>query len=92
MLALRTGLGLIGGLQLVLGLAQVGRGRAAGHAHGPLGMLASGHLWHESAAWNIAVGAGFLFVATRRTPDHRAGADVERVRRARWCCSRSTTW
>ncbi|MEV4845962.1 zf-HC2 domain-containing protein [Micromonospora matsumotoense] len=67
-LALRTGLALIGALQLVLGLAQVGRGPAAGHAHGPLDTLASGHLWHESAAWNIAVGAGFLFVATRRTP------------------------
>lgn len=65
---LRTGLALIGALQLVLGLAQVGRGPAAGHAHGALDTLASGHLWHESAAWNIAVGAGFLFVAARRTP------------------------
>ncbi|WP_433233080.1 zf-HC2 domain-containing protein [Micromonospora sp. CA-248260] len=66
--ALRTGLALIGALQLVLGLAQVGRGPAAGHAHGALDTLTSGHLWHESAAWNIAVGAGFLFVAARRTP------------------------
>ncbi|QDY09022.1 hypothetical protein FJK98_19275 [Micromonospora sp. HM134] len=65
---LRTGLALIGALQLVLGLAQVGRGPATGHAHGALDTLASGHLWHESAAWNIAVGAGFLFVAARRTP------------------------
>ncbi|MEV4727809.1 zf-HC2 domain-containing protein [Micromonospora humida] len=65
---LRTGLALIGALQLVLGLAQVGRGPAAGHAHGALDTLASGHLWHESAAWNIAVGAGFLFVAARRAP------------------------
>ncbi|WFE93160.1 zf-HC2 domain-containing protein [Micromonospora sp. WMMD987] len=66
--ALRAGLALIGALQLVLGLAQVGRGPAVGHAHGALDALASGHLWHESAAWNIAVGAGFLVVATRRTP------------------------
>ncbi|MFC3505553.1 zf-HC2 domain-containing protein [Micromonospora krabiensis] len=65
-LTLRTLLGLIGALQLVLGLAQVGRSPGAAHSHA--GVLASGHLWHESAAWNIAVGAGFLFVAARRTP------------------------
>ncbi|MFI9638801.1 zf-HC2 domain-containing protein [Micromonospora sp. NPDC051925] len=67
-LTLRTGLALIGALQLVLGLAQVGRGPAGGHTHAALDTLTSGHLWHESAAWNIAVGAGFLFVAARRTP------------------------
>ncbi|WP_329010663.1 zf-HC2 domain-containing protein [Micromonospora rifamycinica] len=67
-LSLRAGLALIGALQLVLGLVQVGRGPAGGHAHGALDTLTSGHLWHESAAWNIAVGAGFLFVAARRTP------------------------
>ncbi|WP_433531096.1 zf-HC2 domain-containing protein [Micromonospora sp. CA-263727] len=60
---LRAALGLLGAVQLVLGLAQVGRGGVAEHLH------ASGqHLWHESAAWNVAVGAGFLFVALRRTP------------------------
>ncbi|OKI47508.1 zf-HC2 domain-containing protein [Micromonospora sp. CB01531] len=64
-LALRGLLGLLGALQLVLGLAQVGRGPAGGHDH--TGVLGSGHLWHESAAWNVAVGAGFLFVAARRT-------------------------
>jgi hypothetical protein len=26
-----------------------------------------GHLWHESAAWNVAVGAGYLFIALRRS-------------------------
>ncbi|MEV6797259.1 zf-HC2 domain-containing protein [Micromonospora rifamycinica] len=67
-LSLRAGLALIGALQLVLGLVQVGRGPAGGHAHAALDTLTSGHLWHESAAWNIAVGAGFLFVAARRTP------------------------
>ncbi|MEU6072938.1 zf-HC2 domain-containing protein [Micromonospora sp. NPDC047074] len=66
-LTLRAALGLIGALQLVLGLAQVGRGSSAPHVH-PAGGLATGHLWHESAAWNVAVGAGFLFVAARRTP------------------------
>ncbi|MEU8424249.1 zf-HC2 domain-containing protein [Micromonospora sp. NPDC048835] len=60
---LRSALGLLGAVQLVLGLAQVGRGATADHLH-PTGQ----HLWHESAAWNVAVGAGFLFVAVRRSP------------------------
>ncbi len=60
---LRTALGLLGAVQLALGLAQVGQGVNAEHLH-PAGQ----HLWHESAAWNVAVGAGFLFVALRRTP------------------------
>ncbi|WP_422756022.1 zf-HC2 domain-containing protein [Micromonospora sp. WMMD708] len=61
--ALRVALGLLGAVQLALGLAQVGQGVSAEHLH-PAGQ----HLWHESAAWNVAVGAGFLFVALRRTP------------------------
>ncbi|MBG6101983.1 putative anti-sigma-YlaC factor YlaD [Micromonospora vinacea] len=60
---LRSALGLLGAVQLVLGLAQVGRGATTDHLH-PTGQ----HLWHESAAWNVAVGAGFLFVALRRSP------------------------
>ncbi|MGC4810737.1 zf-HC2 domain-containing protein [Micromonospora sp. DT228] len=60
---LRAALGLLGAVQLVLGLAQVGRGATTDHLH-PSGQ----HLWHESAAWNVAVGAGFLFVAVRRSP------------------------
>ncbi|MBO4160958.1 zf-HC2 domain-containing protein [Micromonospora antibiotica] len=60
---LRVALGLLGAVQLALGLAQVGQGVNAEHLH-PTGQ----HLWHESAAWNVAVGAGFLFVALRRTP------------------------
>ncbi|MER7457909.1 zf-HC2 domain-containing protein [Micromonospora sp. NPDC126480] len=66
-LTLRAALGLIGALQVVLGLVQIGRGAAGPHIHAG-GPLASGHLWHEAAAWNVAVGAGFLFVAARRTP------------------------
>ncbi|GIJ76131.1 Predicted anti-sigma-YlaC factor YlaD, contains Zn-finger domain [Micromonospora phaseoli] len=59
---LRAALGLLGAVQLVLGLAQIGRAELGQHLH------ATGqHLWHESAAWNVAVGAGFLFVALRRT-------------------------
>ncbi|SCL22928.1 Predicted anti-sigma-YlaC factor YlaD, contains Zn-finger domain [Micromonospora rhizosphaerae] len=59
---LRGALGLLGAVQLVLGLAQIGRGAVTDHLH------AGQHLWHESAAWNVAVGAGFLLVALRRTP------------------------
>jgi hypothetical protein len=25
-----------------------------------------GHLWNESAAWNVSIGAGYLFIALRR--------------------------
>ncbi|RKN47741.1 zf-HC2 domain-containing protein [Micromonospora endolithica] len=67
LLTLRATLGLVGAIQVVLGLAQVGRAAAGPHLHAG-GPLASGHLWHEAAAWNVAVGAGFLFVAARRTP------------------------
>lgn len=66
-IALRAALGLTGALQILLGLTQVGQAAAGPHIHAG-GPLASGHLWHEAAAWNIAVGAGFLFVAARRTP------------------------
>ncbi|WP_422750549.1 zf-HC2 domain-containing protein [Micromonospora sp. WMMD1219] len=65
--SLRVALGLIGAAQVVLGLVQVGQGASGPHVHAA-GPLASGHLWHEAAAWNVAVGAGFLFVAARRTP------------------------
>ncbi|ASW54835.1 zf-HC2 domain-containing protein [Plantactinospora sp. KBS50] len=63
-LTLRGLLGLLGVLQLVLGLVQAGTPTGGQHT----GTLTPGHLWHESAAWNVAVGAGFLFVAVRRTP------------------------
>ncbi|TDC82099.1 hypothetical protein E1193_12830 [Micromonospora sp. KC606] len=59
----RLVLGLLGAGQLVLGLAQAGQGAVTDHLH-PSGQ----HLWHEAAAWNVAVGAGFLFVAVRRSP------------------------
>ncbi|GGQ71159.1 zf-HC2 domain-containing protein [Couchioplanes azureus] len=59
-------LAVVGAVQLILGLAQVGGGAAGQHVH--TGMEATpGHLWHESAAWNVAVGAGFLFIALRRS-------------------------
>ncbi|MEK8110497.1 hypothetical protein NKG94_51575 [Micromonospora sp. M12] len=63
---LRAALGTLGAVQVMLGLAQVGRGAADGHLPG------GHHLWHESAAWTIAVGAGFVVVAVRRS----AAADL----------------
>ena len=63
--ALYVALAAVGAVQLILGLAQVGGGAASGHVH--VGSDATpGHLWHESAAWNVAVGAGYLFLALRR--------------------------
>ena len=53
-------------MQLILGLTQVGGGVSAAHVHTGLDAT-PGHLWHESAAWNVAVGAGFLFIALRRS-------------------------
>ncbi|WP_229071670.1 zf-HC2 domain-containing protein [Actinoplanes sp. DH11] len=63
---LYVALALVGAVQLILGLTQVGGGVSAGHEHAGLGAT-PGHLWHESAAWNVAVGAGYLFIALRRT-------------------------
>ncbi len=56
----------VGAVQLISGLAQVGGGASGGHVHAGLAAT-PGHLWHESAAWNVAVGAAFLFIALRRT-------------------------
>jgi predicted anti-sigma-YlaC factor YlaD len=66
--ALFVTLGVVGAVQLILGLAQVGGGATGVHPHTTVGLAATpGHLWHESAAWNVAVGAGFLFIALRRS-------------------------
>ncbi|MFC4997647.1 zf-HC2 domain-containing protein [Dactylosporangium cerinum] len=61
-LALRVLLGAFGAAQFVLGIAQVTSGATATELHGS----GSGHLWHESAAWNVAIGAGFGWIASRR--------------------------
>lgn len=65
-MGLRWLLGLLGLGQFLLGIAQVSVLSGAGHEHG--GGLSPDHLWHESAAWNIALGAGFGWIALRRTP------------------------
>ncbi len=60
-------LAVVGAVQLILGLDQIGGGVVAG-AHVHTGAdTTSGHLWHESAAWNVAIGTGYLFIALRRT-------------------------
>jgi predicted anti-sigma-YlaC factor YlaD len=63
---LYAALAVVGAVQLILGLAQVGGGVVGSHVHTGLNAT-PGHLWHESAAWNVAVGAGFLFIALRRS-------------------------
>jgi predicted anti-sigma-YlaC factor YlaD len=67
--ALRSLLAGFGLVQLWLGMVQIAQAAAGSvHLHG--GQVAGGatpdHLWHESAAWNVAVGAGFLWIALRR--------------------------
>jgi predicted anti-sigma-YlaC factor YlaD len=62
---LRCLLGLLGFGQFALGVAQIaalGMSRGVGSAGG----MTSHHLLHESAAWNVAVGAAYLWIATRR--------------------------
>jgi predicted anti-sigma-YlaC factor YlaD len=63
-LTLRTALGLLGVVQLVLGMWQVTAPPVDHLLHGTGASPA--HLWHETAAWNIAIGAGFVWVAARR--------------------------
>jgi predicted anti-sigma-YlaC factor YlaD len=66
---LRVLLGALGTAQLALGLVQATTMRPAQEAglHGTtVDGATPGHLWHESAAWNVAIGAAFLWVAVRR--------------------------
>jgi predicted anti-sigma-YlaC factor YlaD len=64
MALLAVGLG-----QFLLGVAQISNYAVsqADHAHtGAVASVSSGHLWHESAAWNVAIGAGMAWLAWRR--------------------------
>ncbi|MEO3745749.1 zf-HC2 domain-containing protein [Plantactinospora sp. B5E13] len=67
--ALRIGLGVVGVAQFLLGTAQIAGIGDTAHPHGLEAVLGGGpnHLWHESAAWNVALGAGFAWIALRRT-------------------------
>jgi predicted anti-sigma-YlaC factor YlaD len=64
-LLLAVGLG-----QFMLGVAQISSlaGALTEHAHtSTVGSVSSGHLWHESAAWNVAIGAALAWLAWRKT-------------------------
>ena len=60
---LRVALGVVGAVQLGVGIPAV-----AGHA---IGMAMSAHSAHEAAAWNLAIGAAFVAVAS--VPRRAAG-------------------
>jgi len=66
---LRIALGVVGVAQFLLGTAQIAAVGDTGHPNGLEVVLGGGpdHLWHESAAWNVALGAGFAWIAMRRT-------------------------
>jgi predicted anti-sigma-YlaC factor YlaD len=63
---LRVALGVLGAGQVLLGVAQI-----AGTLDGTMTVAMDGateaHMMHESAAWNVATGAAYLFIAWRRT-------------------------
>ncbi|GAB7052173.1 zf-HC2 domain-containing protein [Catenuloplanes indicus] len=64
--ALRVLLGLLGAGQFVLGVAQISGIAAVQHLHTGVGGASPNHLLNESAAWNLALGAGFAWIALRR--------------------------
>ena len=64
---LRVVLGALGFAQFVLGMVQLSAFSALHDHLGLSGAVDSSHLWHESAAWNVAIGAGFGWIAVRRT-------------------------
>lgn len=66
---LRLVLAAVGLAQFLLGFAQISSlATTADHVHDPtIGAASSGHLWHESAAWNVAIGAALAWLAWRRT-------------------------
>jgi predicted anti-sigma-YlaC factor YlaD len=60
---LRIALGALGAAEMLLGVAQIGGTIGMGLAMSG----ATAHMVHESAAWNLAVGAAYLFIAWRRS-------------------------
>ena len=64
--ALRIALGSIGAAQLLLAVAQIAGAAMAGMSTiGSAQGATPDHLLHETAAWNIGVGAAFLLIAGR---------------------------
>ncbi len=67
-IACRVLLGAVGMAQVLVAIAQIAAPAMSGMAMpGSAEGATADHLLHESAAWNLAVGAGFLFIAWRRT-------------------------
>jgi predicted anti-sigma-YlaC factor YlaD len=65
-LALRAALGLIGATQLLVAISQIATSAMATMSTaGSIDGATPDHLLHESAAWNIGVGAAFLLIAGR---------------------------
>lgn len=64
-LVLRVALAIVAMAQLLIGVLQLaGIEVAADHIH--VGSLTGDHTGNESAAWDIAIGAGLLWIAARR--------------------------
>jgi len=68
LVGLRLALLTVGLGQFLLGVAQISSYATslAESTHGGTGSVSSGHLWHESAAWNVAIGAALAWLAWRR--------------------------
>ncbi len=68
LVGLRLALLTVGLGQFLLGVAQISNYATtlAESTHGGTGSVSSGHLWHESAAWNVAIGAALAWLAWRR--------------------------
>ncbi len=66
---LRLALLAVGLAQFFLGIAQIANlaGIADTHTHDGGVPVSSGHLWHESASWNVAIGAALAWLAWQRT-------------------------
>jgi predicted anti-sigma-YlaC factor YlaD len=62
---LRAALGVLGFGQFLIGIGQIASLRMSAGI-GSAGGMTSDHLLHESAAWNVAIGAGYVWIATRR--------------------------
>jgi predicted anti-sigma-YlaC factor YlaD len=60
----RAALGALGVGQLGLAVSGVVAGTAGHDGHGELAGASMAHFSHESAAWNLAIGVAFLWVAT----------------------------
>ncbi len=62
-IAVRSGLAVVGAGQLVLAAAAVAGAAVLDHAGMHVGGASVAHAVHETSAWNLAIGIGFLAVA-----------------------------